>query len=74
MSIHKYRSVSEMPPPERCDDRDLPARIRSVWDRAFLFCPPVRHVGVRRFRSMEEANQARLRDTAELMKQRATRR
>lgn len=71
MPLHKYRSVSDMPRPERCGDAQLAARIRQVWDRAFLFCPPLRHTGVRRFRSMEEANEERWRDTVDQMRSRA---
>ena len=68
MPLHKYRSASDMPRPERASDAELATRIRSVWGRAFLLCPRVCRPGVRRFRSMEEANLDRLRETAERMR------
>jgi hypothetical protein len=71
MPLYKYRSASDMPRPERASDAELPARIRSVWGRAFLLCPAVCRPGVRRFRSMEEANEDRLRETVERMRRRA---
>ena len=39
--------------------------------RAFLLCPPVRQRGVTRFRSIEEANEARLRTTLQRMRRTA---
>jgi hypothetical protein len=69
--VIKYRSFRDMPPPEPSSDAQLAARIRALWSRAFLLCPPARQRGVRRFRSMAEANQERARETAERMARRA---
>ncbi len=71
MAVPRYRSPYDMPPPGRAKDADLAARIRSVWQRAFLLCPPARHRGVRRFRSLVEANQERLAETVARMRRAA---
>lgn len=68
MPVHKYRSVSDMPPRRRVGDPDLATRIRAPWARAFLLCAPVPHRGVRRFRTIAEANAERERDTLERMR------
>ena len=68
MSLTKYRSVAEMPPPGRADDASLAARIRASWRRAFLLAPPGFPRGVRRFRTIEAANEARERATVERMR------
>jgi hypothetical protein len=60
-----------MPPPEVRTDATLASRIRTLWSRAFLLCAPDRRRGVRRFRSIEEANQERAQATAERMRRRA---
>jgi hypothetical protein len=70
MPVHKYRSVSDMPPPGRAEDPDLASRIRVLWARAFLLHPRAPHRGVRRFRTIAEANAARERDTLERMRRR----
>ena len=59
MSVSKYHSVEEMPPIGRCPDDELVERMRAVWNRAFLLCPPNFPHGVMRFGSIEEANSAR---------------
>lgn len=71
MPVFKYRSPGEMPAPERVSGPDLPARIRALWARSFLLCPPISRRGVRRFRSIEEANEDRMRATLERMRQRS---
>jgi hypothetical protein len=68
MPVHKYRSVSDMPPPERVRDSDLASRIRLLWARASLLCPRIPRRGVRRFRTLAEANAERERDTLERMR------
>lgn len=68
MPVHKYRSVDEMPRPTRCREAELEARMRAVWTRAFLLSPPSFPRGVRFFRNMEEANEARFRDTERRMR------
>ena len=74
MPVYKYRTVSDMPPPARAADPDPAARIRILWARAFLLCPPALRRGVRRFRNIAEANAERERDTLERMTRRSLRR
>lgn len=71
MPVYKYRSVEAMPRPERSSGPELATRIRTAWRRAFLLCPPEPRPGVRRFRTMADANEDRLRATVERMKRRA---
>jgi hypothetical protein len=71
MPVIKYRSLADMPRPEPSNDAELASRIRVLWGRSFLLCPPARHRGVRRFRSMAEANEERMHETAERMRRRA---
>ena len=71
MPLDKYRSVYDMPPPGRSNDRELSARIRTAWRRAFSICRPVLERGVRRYRSIAEANEARFRETVDRMRRRA---
>ncbi len=71
MPLQKYRSVAEMPALKVEREDDLAARIGSLWDRSFSLCPPSWPVGVKRFASLEEANEDRLRMT--LMRMRRTR-
>ncbi len=59
MPVFRYRSVEEMPRPER-QTGDVPVqRIRALWTRAFLLSPPDPPRGVLRFRTLGEANEAR---------------
>jgi hypothetical protein len=67
MSVHRYRSVAEMPPPKRAQG-DLLERIRAVWKRAFQLAPPAPPRGVRRFKTIEEANAAREADVIARMR------
>lgn len=73
MPVTKYRSVVEMPPPPPATERDLAARIRAVWNRAFLFCPSRPRRGVTRFASIERASEARTQATLERMREAARR-
>lgn len=59
MPVWKFRSVEEMPRPERVTGAALHERVRDVWRRAFLLSPPAFPRGVQRFRSVDEANVAR---------------
>ncbi|MBX3272227.1 MAG: hypothetical protein KF729_18325 [Sandaracinaceae bacterium] len=69
MPVTKYRSVQEMPRPERVADAELLARIRAVMARARLFAPPLTAPrGVTKFRSIEEADAAREAQTIERMR------
>lgn len=70
MSVRKYRSVADMPRVERAEPHELVARIRAVWRRAHLLCPPNPPRGVQRFSSIEQADEARTRAT--LARMRAT--
>ena len=63
MSIKKFRSVTEMTAPQASNTGNLVARIRDLWERAFLFCPPSWPMGVKRFANHTEANEDRLRMT-----------
>lgn len=60
MPVQKFRDARDMPRPPRVTGDDLAGRIAAVWARAAslttLGYPP----GVYRFRSIEEAQQARL--------------
>lgn len=60
MPVTKFRSVADMPAPLSDSGKDLIARIRALWNRAFLLSPPDIPRGVQRFSSIEEANRARL--------------
>jgi len=71
MPLQKFRSFDEMPRMERVGEAELTARIRTLWARASLLCPRTLTRGVRRFRSIEEANAERERETAERMRARA---
>ena len=70
MSVRKYRSVADMPRVERAEPGELVERIRAVWRRAHLLCPPDPPRGVRRFTSVAKANEARTEAT--LARMRAT--
>ena len=72
MPVYKYRSVADMPSPSLLPaGADLADRMRAVWGRGFLICPPVLRRGVRRFRTIEDANRERERETAERLRRRA---
>lgn len=60
MPVQRFRGVEEMPRPPLVTGPTLVRRIRAVWRRARLFAPPRTRVrGVRRFRSIAEADAAR---------------
>ena len=69
MTVKRYRDVSEMPPPPAGDRADPGTfrRIRELWalaDRLPALFPP----GVRKYRSIEEADAARERAVIERMR------
>jgi hypothetical protein len=68
MSVTRYRDVSEMPAPPRATGDELPVRIRAVWSRAILLAQLAPRPGVTRYRSLEEAQEARARETRERMR------
>lgn len=74
MPVRKYRSVADMPRPPADAAVPLAQRIRVLWRRAFLLCPPDFVRGVSRFRTSEAANQARAQATAARMRRTATKR
>ncbi|MFL6195998.1 MAG: hypothetical protein ACJ75H_17595 [Thermoanaerobaculia bacterium] len=67
MPVRKYRSAAEMPPVERCDPRseDFLDRVAKHWARSSAFSQRIYPRGVFKFRSIEEAQQARDRVTQE---------
>ena len=73
MSIHRYRSVADMPRVPRAEPDELGARIRAVWTRAHRICALSPPRGVRRFASIEAANEARNAATIERMRKTARR-
>ena len=70
MPVQKFRSAAEMPRPPRATGPELEARIRALWNRAFLLSPPDYVRGVQRFRSIEEANEEREQRTIARMRAR----
>lgn len=67
MPVHKYRSVEDMPPVPPCEtlDEECLRRIAKLWARSSAFSGMVYPRGVFKFRSLEEAQQARERVTQE---------
>lgn len=61
MPVQKFRDLDEMRRALWCDssDENLPRRIAALWDRAFQMAPRVYPQGVFKYRSIEEANEAR---------------
>jgi hypothetical protein len=74
MPVTKYRSVADMPRPRSGRDETLVLRIRTLWNRAFVLSPPAFPRGLRRYRSIEEANAARAEATHERMRSRGRKR
>lgn len=67
MPVQKFRSVEEMPPVDGCEslDEECLRRIAKLWARSSAFSPRIYPRGVFKFRSLEEAQQARERVTQE---------
>ena len=70
MSVSKYRSVADMPRVAPVSGPRLVGQIRALWRRSFLLSPPAFARGVTRFRSIEEANEARRLATLERIRAR----
>ena len=72
MTVRRFRHPDEAARAlwTNAEDPDLPQRISSLWRTASRLATPLRFErGVRRFRSVEEADQDRNRLTAERIKQ-----
>ncbi len=67
MPVQKFRGVEEMPPVPWCDSLDERClrRIAKLWSRSSAFSSMVYPRGVFKFRSIEEAQQARERVSQE---------
>jgi hypothetical protein len=67
MPVQKFRSIEEMGEPPACEPGtpEHCARVRALWHRASRLARPVYPCGVFRFRSIEEAQEARERASAE---------
>jgi hypothetical protein len=59
MGIERYRDVRDMPRPPRPSGADLLHCIAAVWERAHVRGPPDIPVGLRKFRTLEDAQAAR---------------
>ncbi|MCA9797309.1 MAG: hypothetical protein KC910_36110 [Candidatus Eremiobacteraeota bacterium] len=56
MPLEKFRGVEGMPDPPRATDMEtIVAKLEFVWDAARVFSPEIPR-GIKKFRSMEEAN------------------
>jgi hypothetical protein len=67
MPVQKFRRVEDMPPVPWCEslDEECLRRIAKLWSRASAFSAMVYPRGVFKFKSLEEAQQARERVTQE---------
>jgi hypothetical protein len=65
MSIERFRSAFDMPRPPLCPRSERLARMAAVWKRAHLASPPDPPRGVQKFRSLVDAQAARLARTKE---------
>jgi hypothetical protein len=67
MPVKKYRSVEDMPPVPPCETLDEAClrRIAKLWSRSSSFAARIYPRGVFKFRSIEEAQEARERVTQE---------
>jgi hypothetical protein len=67
MPVLKFRSIEDMPPVPWCETLDEAClrRIAKLWARSFAFSPRIYPRGVFKFRSIEEAQEARERVTQE---------
>lgn len=62
MTVQKFRSFDEARRAliQERDEGNLPARIAALWDRSGRLTPPLGLRGVRKYRSLEEADADRL--------------
>ena len=67
MPVEKYRSVEDMPSIEWCQnlDEDFFRRVARLWSRSSALSARIYPRGVFKFRSIEEAQEARERVTRE---------
>lgn len=67
MPVQKFRSIEDMPPVPWCETLDEAClrRIAKLWARSSAFSPRIYPRGVFKFRSIEEAQEARERVTQE---------
>jgi hypothetical protein len=67
MPVQKFRSIEDMPPVPWCEtlDEKCLRRIASLWSRFSLLSPRIYPRGVFKFRTLEEAQEARERVTQE---------
>jgi hypothetical protein len=67
MPVDKYRSVEDMPPLGRCEtlDEEFFQRVAKLWARSSALSARIYPRGVFKFRSIEEAQEARERVTRE---------
>lgn len=63
MGVTRYRDISEMPAPPRARPEELAHRIRQAWARAAAMVGLEPPRGVQRFRTLEEAQNARSAET-----------
>lgn len=63
MTVQRFRDVADMPPPPLAGAPDLERRIREVLARAHSVSGFTVVPGVQKFRSVDEANEARLEAT-----------
>ena len=59
MAVERYRDARDIPPVPRPSKDDLVRTIAAVWERAHLRGLPDIPRGVARFRSLEQADEAR---------------
>jgi hypothetical protein len=67
MPVQKFRSVEDMPRVDWCDPRaeNFSRRVAALWARSSAFSARIYPRGVFKFRSIEEAQEARERVTQE---------
>ena len=67
MPVQKFRRVEDMPPVPWCEslDEECLRRIAKLWSRSSAFSARIYPRGVFKFKSLEEAQEARERVTQE---------
>ena len=74
MSVQRYRSVADMPAPERKARADGYEHVRALWRFSSRLVPPLFSPGVYKYRSIEDSQAARETATVDRMRRmRATR-
>ena len=59
MPVERYRDVRDMPRPPRVSGANLVKAIAAAWERAHIRVKPDIPRGVAKYRSLQEAQQAR---------------